>query len=491
MLFWLNWLSICAISFEFVTLGVASSPAMLRFDSFTNPMPVQEADQTITQYPPGPRHSIPLVTYVRAYRDPLGFLMRTAREFPDIAFMKLGRRHDYIISSPDYVRDVLIAPESELLRGFNPLARKLMGNGLLSSQGELHRRQRKLLLPLFDRRQLATFSGTMVEHCLSMSRDWSNGVTRDIAEDMLDLSFDIMADILFGAREEKAEALRAVIDRAVHLTGRMGHARKFLDSKLHIYANNEPDELKRHLDELILGWMNYPANDDGSHPTLVARLREAQSAANDPEIDCATQTRDEAITLLLAGHETTATALAWTWYLLSKHPDVEQLFHVELDEVLTGRTPTIQEVPRLKYTAAVFCEAMRLYPPVWLLARRPIQDWQLGSFTIPARSFLYVSPFAVHRDPRYFDQPEVFDPSRWTSDQDSVSRHKFSYIPFGAAGRKCIGENFAMIEGVLILAAIGQKWKLRLAEGQRVRMDPLMTLRPKYGMRMTVESRQS
>ncbi|MGE3467979.1 MAG: cytochrome P450, partial [Pyrinomonadaceae bacterium] len=372
-----------------------------------------------------------------------------------------------------------------------PLVRKIMGNGLLSSQGEIHRRQRRLLLPLFDRRQLATFSSTMVKHSLSMRSGWNRGETREIAEDMLDLSFDIMADILFGARGEKADALRSVIDRAIHLTGRMGHARKFLASKLHIYTNKEPDELKQQLDKLILGWMNFHSNDDASEPTLLPRLREAQSAANDPELDCATQTRDEAVTLLLAGHETTATALAWTWYLLSQHIEAEQLFHSELDKVLRGRMPTIQEVPRLKYTAAVFCEAMRLYPPVWLLARRPVRDWQLGSFTIPAKSFLYITPFSVHRDPRHFDQPEVFDPSRWISDKDSVSRHKFSYIPFGAAGRKCIGENFAMIEGVLILATIGQKWKLCLAKGQRVKMEPLMTLRAKYGMRMVVESRLS
>jgi cytochrome P450 len=427
------------------------------------------------------------LSYVRAYRDPLGFLTKTARDFPDIAFLQLGRRRDCIVSHPDYVRDVLVTSEEHLLRGFNPLLRQAMGNGLLSSQGDFHRENRRRLLPLFDRKQIAVFSDKIVRHTILVSRSWNHGETRNIAADMLKLSFDVIVDILFGTRGKDARDLGKIVDRIIRLTGRKGYMRKFLISKLGVLQESEPRQTIRRLDELIYGWMDGRDSGTENSTDLLCSLLQTYDV---DEPSGRRQVRDEAVTLLFAGHETTATALAWTWYLLSQHPQEERKLHDELDQVLGGRSPSIEDVPRLVFTEAVFREAMRLYPPVWLIVRRPIRDWPLKDFTIPAASYIYVSPFTIQRDPRFFAKPTEFRPGRWLSSEDAETRqHKFSYIPFGAAGRKCIGESFAVVEGVLMLAEIANHWKMRLTPGRSVVPEPLVTLRPKNGISVTLESR--
>ncbi len=214
--------------------------------------------------------------------------------------------------------------------------------------------------------------------------------------------------------------------------------------------------------------------------------------AHDEEADGSgmtdTQVRDEALTLFLAGHETTANALTWTWYLLSQNPECEARVHEEIDAVLQGRVPEMTDLPQLRYTEMVFAEAMRLYPPAWAIGRMAKAPFELGGTKIAAKSICIVSPYVLQRDPRWFADPERFDPERWTPEAREA-RPKFSYFPFGGGARVCIGERFAWMEGVILIAAVAQKWKLRLAEGQRVEPLPLITLRTKYGMRMKVEPR--
>ena len=201
------------------------------------------------------------------------------------------------------------------------------------------------------------------------------------------------------------------------------------------------------------------------------------------------QVRDEALTLFLAGHETTADALTWTWYLLSQNPEAEAAFHAELDRVLAGRLPSFEDLPQLRYTESVFAEALRLYPPAWGIGRRALEDFPVGDFVIPARSVVLMSPYVVHRDPRWFPDPLAFRPERWLV--EDPSRPKFAYFPFGGGARVCIGERFAWMEGTLLLAAIGQRWRLRLEPGHRVETHARITLRPKHGMWMIAESRDS
>jgi cytochrome P450 len=216
--------------------------------------------------------------------------------------------------------------------------------------------------------------------------------------------------------------------------------------------------------------------------SLLIRAQEDGAGMSDAQV------RDEAMTLFLAGHETTSNALSWTWYLLSQHADVEAKLHAELDEVLGGRPPTVADVQRLRLTEMVLTESMRLLPPAWAIGRRALVDHDAGSYVVPAGSVVIVSPYLVHRDPRWYEHPEAFVPERWR-DEDRASRPRNAYLPFGAGPRMCVGEHFARLEGVLVLATIAQRWRLDLVPGHRVELQPVVTLRPKHGMAMTTEQR--
>ncbi len=428
-------------------------------------------------------------SYLHAYRDPLGFLTDNARRSPDISMHRLGKRRDFLVFHPDYVREVLLASEEYMLRGFNPLLRRIMGNGLLSSQGDFHRNQRRKIQPLFDRRRLAAFAEKISHHSIASSEKWHDGETRNIASDMMELSFDIIVDVLFGAGSDETRTLGTLINRAIRSTGRKGYFKKYLKDKLLLGSGDELNDIIQGVDEMVYGWIEKALNGHCNGNDLLSMLLALENEGTDSIEDRRKRVRDEAVTTLFAGHETIATALAWTWYLLSENPDAERRLHDELEKVLGTRTPTFEDVSQLTYTATVLRESMRLYPPVWLIVRRPINDWLLGNIPIPARSYIYVSPYVVQRDARWFDEPEKFDPTRWTAENIRDSQLKFSYFPFGGAGRKCTGESFAMLEGILVIATIAQIWKLRRVKDRPVKLEPLVTLRPKYGMKMTIVQR--
>ncbi|HEY7179996.1 MAG TPA: cytochrome P450, partial [Blastocatellia bacterium] len=221
---------------------------------------------------------------------------------------------------------------------------------------------------------------------------------------------------------------------------------------------------------------------------LLSMLIQARDEEGDGTGMTDKQLRDEAMTIFLAGHETTANALTWTWYLLSQHPEIEARFHAEVDDVLKGAPPAAEDFPRLRYTEMVLAEAMRLYPPAWIISRRALGDYQIDGYAIPARSILVMSQYVTHHDARFFPDPFRFDPERWRPEARE-SRPKFSYFPFGGGPRVCIGESFAWLEGALVLATIAQRFRMRLAPDQQVELRPIITLRPKYGMRMILEAR--
>jgi cytochrome P450 len=223
---------------------------------------------------------------------------------------------------------------------------------------------------------------------------------------------------------------------------------------------------------------------------LLSMLVAARDSEGDHSGMTDEQLRDEIVTLLMAGHETTAVAMSWTWYLLSQHPAAERALHEELDRVLGGRTPTADDLPNLPYTRQVIAESMRLYPPAWIVERRAVQDVELGGYRFKAGTLVYASQYLMHRDPRWWDRPEEFDPSRWAPDAPgSAERPKFAYFPFGAGTRICIGEQFAWMEAILALATLAQRWAPRHDPTHCVELEPLVTLRPKHGMRMTLIER--
>lgn len=438
--------------------------------------------------PPGPKSPFALGSYLAFYRDPLGFLSEGARKYGDIAHMQLGARHDYLINHPDYVKEVLLAPRG-IHRSFPLPFRILLRKGLATSRGEFHRRQRRLLQPAFHKEQIAACGAGIVECATRTSDRWENGVTMEMTSEMLGLTLAIVVKTLFGSDIEKeAKELADLWNTIVAMTH--GNTFPFLDqltTKLRLPSSRRFARACQRLDETIFRIINERRAESRAQSNFLSMLLDAQ----DPEAGALSddQVRDEVATMFAAGHETVGNALTWTWYLLSQNSEAETALHNELDMVLAGRRPTFEDMPRLSYTRMVFSESLRLYPPAWIVGRRSSQDFELGGYVLPAGARIFVSQWVMHRDPRYFPEPERFDPMRWTPEA-MAARPKFSYFPFGGGVRQCIGEGFAWTVGILVVAAISQRWQMRLVPGHRVEMEPLITLRPKYGMRMVVERRK-
>ena len=259
-------------------------------------------------------------------------------------------------------------------------------------------------------------------------------------------------------------------------------------SMLPLKSNRRFEQAKQKLDDLIYRIINERRASGEDRGDLLSMLLIAQDDEGGSGGMSDEQVRDEAMTIFLAGHETTANALTWTWYLLSQHPDIEAKLHAEIETVLQGRLPTFEDIPKLRYTEMVFAESMRLYPPAWTIGRNALEDVEIGGYKIPTGALVLTSQFIVHRDERWFPEPEKFDPERWTPEAKE-KRPKFSYFPFGGGTRICIGEAFAWMEGALLIATLAQKWRMKLAPENKIELQPLITLRPKNGMKMIMEKR--
>ena len=421
---------------------------------------------------------------------PIQFLMKMAREYGDLAYFRLGPQHVYLVSHPDFVREVLVTKQANFIKSRALQRGKiLLGDGLLTSEGQFHLRQRRLVQPAFHRDRLAAYAAVMSEYGARLRERWKAGSTIDVAEQMMRLTLSVVGKTLFSADVESeaseiGEALTTVLKMFRML---MLPFSEHLE-KLPLPSIRRFEKARARLDQTIYGLIHERRASGRDTGDLLSMLLLAQDEEADGSGMTDKQVRDEALTLFLAGHETTANALTWTWYLLSQNPECEQRLHEEIDSVLGGRLPTISDVPQLRYTEMAFAEAMRLYPPAWAIGRMAKGPFELGGVRIGTKSICIVSPYVTQRDSRWFPEPERFDPERWTPEAREA-RPKFSYFPFGGGARVCIGERFAWMEGVLVIATIAQKWKLRLAPGQRVDTLPLITLRTRYGMKMVPVSR--
>lgn len=329
----------------------------------------------------------------------------------------------------------------------------------------------------------------MVEYATRARDRWQKDETLDIWQEMMRLTLGIVGKTLFDADVEAeapeiGKALTSVMQLFDRITNPLGN----LLDKLPLPSNVRWLKAKERLDSTIHRIIEEHRATGVDRGDLLSMLLLAQDEEGDGGSMSDAQLRDEAMTLFVAGHETTANALTWTWYLLSQHPEVEAKLHEEIDSVLSGKVPTADDVPKLRYTEMVFAESMRLYPPAWTLGRRVLTDYQVGGYVLPAGSIILMSPWVTHHDERYFPEPFKFDPERWTPEARE-SRPKFSYFPFGGGPRVCIGEQFAWMEGVLLIATIAQQWKMRLAPDQIVEPKAMITLRPRQGMRMGVSAR--
>lgn len=446
-------------------------------------------------HPPGPKPAYPGQHLMAMIRSPLDLLARAA-QYGDVVRLDMTGADSYLINNPEYIRDVLVT--NHRLFHKSPVMRRmtaLLGQGLLSSEDELHLRQRRLIQPAFHRQRIAEYARIMTGFAAQTGDRWKAGETIDVHEEMMRLTMVIVGQALFGTN---VEGESAEIGEAITTLLR-GSRRLLLPfweqiQALPLPSNRRINEagllIDRKIREMIAERRALDAR--GGAPELHHDLLEMLITARDEQGDGQGMTdqlvRDEALTLFIAGHETTANALTWTWYLLSQDPQAEQKLHAELETVLGGRVPTVEDFERLTYTRRVLSEAMRLYPPAWLISRQALAEYQMGDFTLPKGAVLLFSQWVTHHDARFYPDPYRFDPDRWTPEA-VAARPKFAYFPFGGGPRLCIGEPFAWMEGVLVLALLGQRWRLRHAPGHRVEPLPQVTLRPRYGMQMIVDKR--
>jgi cytochrome P450 len=447
--------------------------------------------------PPGPKARFPGELLLAFRRDPLGLFARTAHRYGDVALLRLGRTRLYLLNHPDFVKDVLVQEHRRFHKGRGlELAKYLLGEGLLTSEGEVHRRQRRLAQPAFHPQRIAGYAAAMVRQAERISERWVElGRTADsppeldIHREMMRLTLAIVADTLFGADvESEAQEIGQAIATSMELfRSYMSLPFAPLLERLPLPSTRRFLKARARLDATIyrlIAQRRAAVEDRGDllSMLLLAQDEEGSGGMTDQQL------RDEAMTLFLAGHETTANALTWSWYLLSQHPEVEARLHVELNTVLGQRRAEAADVPRLPYTSAVLAESMRLYPPAWVIGRRAIMEHEVAGYRVPRGSIVLVSQWVMHRDPRFFPDPERFDPDRWT-EAARAARPRFAYFPFGAGPRTCIGEQFAWMEGVLVLATLARRWRPRLVPAQRIALQPSITLRPASGVRMVLEPR--
>jgi cytochrome P450 len=442
---------------------------------------------------PSPRRRFPGEFALAFSRHPTDFLKRMATEHGDVVRIPVGQEQIYLLAHPDDVRDVLVTNHRNFKKGRAlERARILLGDGLLTSEGDEHRRQRRLMQPAFHRQRIATYGDTMVAFATRRSDRWTEDRTFDVHEEMMALTMSIVGKTLFDADVEHdaadiGEALSATFS-AFSATFYMPWGR--IADRLPLPSTRRFQRGREKLDATIRRIISERRASGEDTGDLLSMLLRARDEEGDGSGMSDTQIRDESLTLFLAGHETTANALTWTWYLLSRHPDVESRFHAEID-ALPPAPLSAASLASLPYTRMLLSESMRLYPPAWAMGRRALGGFRAGGHAIPAGSIVLLSPFVTQRDPRWFPDPERFDPERWEPER-VTQRPKFSYFPFGGGPRICIGEQFAWMEGVLLLASIGRRWQLRLdPPDRRAELQPIITLRPKGGMPMRAERRRA
>jgi cytochrome P450 len=439
---------------------------------------------------PGPKPSVLGSLVYLPGRDPLAFFSNLARTYGDVVSYRMGGEQMFFVNDPQHIKDILVTNNKSFMKGRGlQRAKRILGEGLLTSEGAVHLRQRRLMQPAFHRDRIAAHGATMVAYADRMRSTWADGATLDIAREMNRLTLSIVGKTLFDADVESqaievGEALTGVMDTFWMMM------LPFADviERLPVPKLRRARMARVRLDAIIYRMIADRRASGRDHGDLLSMLLAAQDE-DDGGVMTDQQVRDEAMTIFLAGHETTANALTWLWYLLGGAPDVEAKLHEEVGRVLGGRLPTLADVPSLPFIERVVTESMRLYPPAWIIGRRALVDYRVGDYVVPARSIIIMSPYVLQRDARYYAAPERFDPDRWTP-EFRAGLPKFAYFPFGGGPRQCIGESFAWMELILLVATIAQRWRLRLVPGHPVVPQPLVTLRTKHGTRMSVVKRE-
>lgn len=439
--------------------------------------------------PPGPKGHFLLGVLPEIRRDELDYLNRLVRDYGDFCRVRVVNIPAYIVSRPCDIESVLITNHRNFVKSvYLRESHALFGQGILTSEGAFWRRQRRMLQPAFRHDHIAIFARTMLAHTKRMLESWKDGEIHDIHQDMMNLTMEIIAHVLFGegiGEETHAvgEALRVFFDQ--------------FDERFGLYAIPDwlptPGNIRYRraigrLNALVNGIIRArlaQRHDNGDILSMLSRVRSEDGQSMDQK-----QLRDEVMTLFFTGHETTALALTWTWYLLAQHPEVQAKLGMEIDCALAGKEPEFEDLARLPYTEMVVKESLRLYPPAYGVVREPVADCEIGGYQVPKGATVAMFQWVVHRDPRYFERPEEFIPERWENDFEK-SLPRCAYFPFGAGPRRCIGDGFAKSEVPLLLAAIAQQYRVDLVPEHPVLLSPTLTLRPRKGIKVVVRQRSS
>jgi len=441
-------------------------------------------NRSITR-PPGPKPRFLVGNFPLGRPDPLAVFSGWAREFGDIFYYRAGWIHVYFLNSPELIESVLVTNQQNFRKDrVIQNSRWFLGQGLLTSEGGEWLRQRRLSQPAFHRERLALYARIINGCAEEMLDSWKDGENRDVHQEMMQLTLRVVAKVLFSVdvKNESKEVAAALNLLMKHSSG----ARMLLPPWVRYLPLPFLIRVRRavrQLDEVVYRIIRERRRSENDNGDLLSMLMSARDEDGSRMTD--RQLRDEVMTFLLAGHETTALSLSWAWFLLSENPEAENKLHHELARVLDGKNPSFEDLPRLCYTEAVVKESVRLYPPAWSLARTAAEDFEIGGYLVPAGSNVVMSQWIMHRDPRFFPSPEQFDPGRWF-EEHTQRLPRFAYFPFGGGPRYCVGASFAMMEATLLLAAIAQRFRLRMVPGHKVVPVPSITLRPKYGIKMSL-----
>jgi cytochrome P450 len=450
-----------------------------------------DAVEVTPQPLPAARSGWPVVGSMLDFsRDPLGYLAALHQAHGDVAPFSFGVGGlQVLVMHPDVIGEVLQGTGKTFRKGYQsgfatPL---VLGNGLVTSEGDFWRRQRKLAQPAFHTKRIASYADTMVQLTAEAVADWQAGTERDIHHEMMRLTSRIATRTLFSAELTDADRMEALLTTMMEgLKGDFLSWEAFLPTAIPTPNRSNLKAAVDAFDQYLLAIIEARRSDPTPHDDLLALLMEARDEQDQPM--SAAQLRDEVVTLYIAGHETTANTLTWGWMLLSQNPAVRARLEAEVDSVLGGRPATFADLRQLPYTSAVLKEIMRLYPVAWSISRMANEDVELGGYRIPKDTNVWIAQYLLHRDSRWFDNPLSFDPERW-QDGRTENLPKNAYLPFGGGPRICIGNSFAEMEGVLLLATISQRFRLNRVAGQNVDLDPGITIRPRFGMRMLLASR--
>ena len=444
-------------------------------------------------FPPGPPdigHSKieQFLTYRRFLKDPLSRVTRWMDEYGDTIHYKTGNRHQYMTANPDMIREVLVRQSDVFIKGPDYTNEKtglarFMGKGLVTSNGEFWKRQRRLVQPAFHTQRITAYADTMVDYTLDRMAEWQDGQTLDVDQEMMMLTLMIVGRTLFDA---DASTTANQVKKAVDVVQKASNTANLLPAWVPTPLRIRSRRANAMLDRIVYGFIDQRRATGEDRGDLLSMLLLSEDEDGERMTD--EQVRDEAVTLFLAGHETTANTLNWTWWLLAQHPEAEARLHAELDSALNGRRPTLEDLKRLAYTDMVIKESMRLMPPVWSIGRVNREATEVLGYSFPQWSGIQICIYCAHRHPEIWERPNDFWPERW-ADPAIDEIPKYAYLPFSGGPRICIGNSFATMEANLLLATMAQRYQMRLIDGLEIVPQPFITMFPRDGLPMRLEKR--